>query len=252
MRAIRRDFLPPDLEPVLAANGVDGCIAVQADQSETETRFLLDLAAKHSFIRGVVGWVDLQSDKLESTLDEFALDRRLRGVRHIAQAEADDFLSRDEVVRGIGCLHRHGLTYDILVYERQLPAALELTARLPDQSFVLDHVAKPPICEGRLEPWATNLRELARRPNVCCKLSGLVTEADWNGWRPSDLQPYLDITLEAFGPQRVMFGSDWPVCLVAASYERVMSAVAEWASSLSPDERVALFGGNAVRFYGLR
>ena len=252
MQAIRRDFMPADLEPVLAANRVDGCVAVQADQTDTETRFLLDLAARHSFIKGVIGWVDLRSGELEATLDALALNPRFRGIRHIAQAEADDFLTRDDVVRGVGCLQQRSLTYDILIYERQLPAALELTARLPDQSFVLDHLAKPSIREGRREPWATQLRELARRPNVCCKLSGLVTEADWRQWRPADLRPYLDVALEAFGPQRVMFGSDWPVCLVAASYERVKNAVADWALSLSGTEQAALFGGNATRFYGLK
>src|SRR5262252_8202766 len=218
MRAIRRDFLPADLAPVLAASGIDGCVAVQADQSEAETRFLLDCARQHPFIKGVVGWVDLRSPRLDATLDALSREPRLRGVRHIAQAEPDDFLTRDDVVRGIGQLGRFGLAYDILVYERQLPAALTLTARLPDQRFVVDHLAKPSIKTGALEPWAGHLRELARRPNVWCKISGLVTEADWTGWRPEHLRPYLDVAFEAFGAGRVMFGSDWPVCLVAAPY----------------------------------
>jgi L-fuconolactonase len=251
MRAIRRDFLPADLEGELAANGIDGCVAVQADQSEAETRFLLDLARRHSFIKGVVGWVDLRSARLDEMLDELSGDPGLRGIRHVAQAEADDFLARDDVIRGIGRLQRTGLTYDILIYERQLPAALTLTARLPDQPFVLDHLAKPPICERRLDPWRTQIRELARRPNVCCKLSGLVTEADWTCWSAADLRPYLDVAFDAFGPDRLMFGSDWPVCLVAASYERVYGAIADYASALSEGERDALFGGNAERFYGL-
>ena len=263
MRAIRRDFLPADLEPILASNGIDGCVAVQADQSEDETRFLLDLAHRHPFIEGVVGWVDLRSPRLEETLDTLASDPLLRGVRHIAQAEADDFLARPDVIRGIGSLGRVGLTYDILVVERQLPAALALTAELPDQPFVVDHLAKPGIkngCRrptegqvvtGALEPWATHMRELARRPNVCCKLSGLVTEADWRHWRSQDLRPYLDVALEAFGPERVMFGSDWPVCLVAASYERVLGIIVEYAATLSSTERDGLFGGNAIRVYGL-
>lgn len=252
MRAIRRNFLPADLEPALAANGMDGCVAVQADQSEAETRFLLDLARRHAFIKGVVGWVDLVSPRLDQTLDTLAADPLLRGVRHVAQAEGDDFLAREDVVRGIGRLGRVGLTYDILIVARQLPAALALTARLPDQPFVLDHLAKPPITAGTIEPWARDLRELARRPNVCCKLSGLVTEADWKRWRPEDLRPYLDVAFEAFGPDRVMFGSDWPVCLVAAPYDRVLAVVAEYASTLSASERDAVFGGNAARFYGLR
>jgi L-fuconolactonase len=251
MAVIRRDFLPADLESTLAANGTDGCVAVQADQSLEETRFLLDLAARHRFIQGVVGWVDLRSPQLDETLETLAADRRLRGIRHVAQAEPDDFLAQDDVVRGIGRLGRFGLTYDILVFERQLPAAIALTSRLPDQPFVLDHLAKPLIKDGRLEPWATQVKELARRPNVCCKISGLVTEADWTNWRPEHLRPYLDVAFEAFGADRVMFGSDWPVCLVAASYDRVVGVIDGYAAALSADERAALFGGIAARFYGL-
>jgi L-fuconolactonase len=251
MAAIQRDFLPIDLEGTLAANGFDGCVAVQADQSLDETEFLLDLAARHPLIKGVVGWVDLRSPRLDETLETLAHDPRLRGLRHVAQAERDDFLAQDDVMRGIGRLGRLGLTYDLLVFERQLPAALTLTSRLPDQAFVLDHLAKPRIKEGRLEPWATRVKELARRPNVCCKISGLVTEADWTGWRPEHLRPYLDVVFDAFGADRVMFGSDWPVCLVAATYERVLGVVDEYAAAFSADERDGLFGGNAARFYGL-
>jgi L-fuconolactonase len=251
MTAIRRDFLPADLEGTLAASGINGSVAVQADQSLDETRFLLDLAARHPFIKGVVGWVDLRSAQLDETLETLAQDRRLRGIRHVAQAEPDDFLAQEDVIRGIGRLGRFGLTYDILVFERQLPAAITLTSRLPDQAFVLDHLAKPRIKEGRLEPWATHVKEVARRPNVCCKISGLVTEADWTGWRPEHLRPYLDVAFDAFGADRVMFGSDWPVCLVAGTYGRVLGVVDEYAAALSADERDGLFGGNAARFYGL-
>ena len=240
-----------DLEGTLAANGFDGCVAVQADQSDAETRFLLDLARQHPFIKGVVGWVDLRSPTLDAALDACAADWHLRGIRHVAQAEADDFLSRDDVISGIRRLGRFGLAYDILVFERQLPAALTLTARLPDQPFVLDHLGKPRVRAGELEPWATRIRELARRPNVCCKLSGLVTEANWKDWRQEDLRPYLDVAFDAFGSKRVMFGSDWPVCLVAAPYERVLNVIVEYAAALSASERDALFGGNAARFYGL-
>lgn len=251
MRVIRRDCLPSDLGPLLAANGIDGCVAVQADQSERETRFLLDLARRHAFIKGVAGWVDLRSPRLEATLEGLAHEPILRGVRHVAQAEPDDFLERDDVIRGIGLLGRFGLTYDILIVERQLPAAVTLVSRLPDQSFVLDHLAKPRIKDRLLEPWATSMRELARRPNVSCKLSGLVTEADWHHWRAADLRPYLDVALDAFGPDRLMFGSDWPVCLVAAPYERALGIIVEYVSALSTDEQAAILGGNAVRFYGL-
>jgi L-fuconolactonase len=251
MRAIRQDFLPASLEPLLASNGIAGCVAVQADQSLDETRFLLDLSRRHPFIKGVVGWVDLRSPRLEASLNEFCAEPAFRGVRHVAQAEADDFLERDDVLRGIGCLARFGLTYDILIVERQLPAALTLTARLPDQRFVVDHLAKPGIKDRVMEPWATAIRELARRPNVFCKVSGLVTEADWRHWRPGDLRPYLDVAFDAFGPDRLMWGSDWPVCLVAANYERVLGIIVEYASALSESERSALFGETAVRFYGL-
>ena len=196
--------------------------------------------------------MDLRSTRLDETLETLAQDRRLRGIRHVAQAEPDDFLAQDDVIRGIGRLGRAGLTYDILMFERQLPAALTLTSRLPGsgvrpRSPRRSHAIK----EGRLEPWATRVKELARRPNVCCKISGLVTEADWTGWRPEHLRPYLDVALDAFGADRVMFGSDWPVCLVAATYERVLGVVDEYAAALSADERDGLFGGNAARFYGL-
>ncbi|MDE3129255.1 MAG: amidohydrolase family protein [Gemmatimonadota bacterium] len=253
MAAIRRDFLPADLAPALAAAGMDGCIAVQADQSEAETRFLLDLAREHDFIRGVVGWVDLRAADLDRRLAELSANPKLRGVRHIAQSEPDDFLGRDDVVRGIGRLPEFGLTYDILVYERQLPSAIALADRLPEQRFVVDHLAKPRIREGALEPWATHVRELARRPNVWCKVSGMVTEADWRHWTPAGLRPYLDVAFEAFGPERLMFGSDWPVCLVAAPYAHVLGAVEEYAAAceLPAHDHQAIFGGNAARFYGL-
>ncbi|MCG6987158.1 MAG: amidohydrolase family protein [Gemmatimonadetes bacterium] len=251
MAVIRRDFLPADLAPELRANGVNGCVAVQADQSEEETRFLLGLAHAADFVRGVVGWVDLRSPELDASLERFSADRRFRGVRHIAQAEADNFLARADVARGVAHLADFGLTFDVLVYERQLPAAITLAERLPDQPMVLDHLGKPRIAAGVLEPWATHLRELARHPNVCCKVSGMVTEADWVHWRPDDLRPYLDVAFEAFGPDRLMFGSDWPVCLVAGGYARVLEVVEAYAGAFSPDERSALFGGNAARFYGL-
>jgi len=252
MRAIRRDFLPGDLEGTLAANNFDGCVAVQADQSDDETRFLLDLADRHRFVKAVVGWVDLRSRRLGATLDALASRPKLRGIRHVAQAEPDDFLEQDDVIHGIREVGRAGLTYDLLIVERQLPAALALTAQLPDQPFVLDHLAKPRIRDRAIEPWATRMREFARRPNVSCKISGLVTEADWTGWRPEHLRPYLDVAFEAFGADRVLFGSDWPVCLVAAPYDRVLGVIVAYAGALSESERDALFGGNAMRVYGLQ
>jgi len=251
MSVLRRDFLPEDLEIHLAESGIDGTIAVQADQTERETEFLLQLAERHQCIRGVVGWVDLRAADLATRLEHFSGFERFRGVRHIAQAEPDDFLERDDMVRGIGQLREFGLTYDILVYAHQIPAAIALAERLPDQPFVVDHVAKPRIREPSMDPWAAHMRELASHPNVCCKVSGLVTEADWARWRPEDIRPYLDVVFEEFGPDRLMFGSDWPVCLVAASYLRVVELVEDYAGHLSQAERDDLFGGSAIRFYGL-
>lgn len=252
MAVLRRDFLPAELGPLLAANGIDGCVAVQADQSEEETRFLLGLALEHDFIRGVVGWVDLRRADVGERLAEFASNPSFRGVRHIVQAEADDrFLLRDDVLRGLGALAAFGLTYDLLVVPRQLPAARELAGRLPGQRFVLDHLAKPPIRAGILEPWASDLRALAEHPNVWCKLSGMITEADWVRWSHADLRPYLDVAFEAFGVKRLMFGSDWPVCLLAGSHARAAEAVADYCSGLSTGERAAIFGGTAATCYGL-
>ena len=251
MAVLKRDFLPPDLEPLLAASGFDGCVAVQAAQSLEETRFLLDLADRHPFVRAVVGWADLASDRLDRQLEELA-HPRLRGVRHIAQDEPDErFLARDDVVRGVATVGRRGLTYDILVYARQLPAAIELVGRLPEQPLVLDHIAKPEIRAGRLDPWREHVRALAAFPGVACKLSGVVTEAHWDRWTAADVRPYLEVVLEAFGPDRLMIGSDWPVCLLAADYPRTIDLVRDFASALSTDEQAAVMGGTAARFYGI-
>jgi L-fuconolactonase len=252
MAILRRDYLPDELEPLLVQGGMDGSVAVQADQSESETSFLLEFAESHPAVLGVVGWVDLRAPELPERLEHFSRFGRFRGVRHVAQAEPDDFLNRAEVVRGIGMLGPFGLTYDILVYPRQLTAALSLVRRLPDQPFVVDHMAKPLIAEGVLEPWASRMRELASHPNVWCKVSGLVTEADWTGWRPEDFRPYLDVVFDAFGPDRVMFGSDWPVCLLAAEYGQVLELIEAYTEALSASERTAVFGGNAAGFYGLK
>jgi len=252
MSRIRRDFLPEDLVAHLSESGSHGTVGVQADQSERETELLLTLAERHAFIRGVVGWVDLLASDLPQRLEHYVTCERFRGVRHVAQAEADDFLARDDVVRGIERLRALGLTYDILVYAHQLPAALALVERLPDQAFVVDHLAKPKIRDREMEPWAAHMRRLAQHPNVCCKVSGLVTEADWHHWQPDDLRPYLDVVFEAFGADRLMFGSDWPVCLLAASYSRVVEVIERYASHLSAADREQLFGGTAMRFYGVQ
>jgi L-fuconolactonase len=261
MAAIRRDFLPADVRPAMDAAGVSASVAVQARQTLDETRWLLDLAARHPFICGVVGWIDLQGD-VEAQLASFAEtgpdEGALVGVRHIVQAEPEDFLERPAFLAGIARLERFGLSYDILVYARQLPAAIAFADRFPRQPFVLDHLGKPEVREdGRHDSrhgykmWRRHLEALAALPNVCCKLSGLVTEADWRAWTPGQLRPYLDAALEAFGPSRVMMGSDWPVCLVAASYAEVTGLVVDAVAEYSAGEREQMLGGNARRFWGL-
>jgi L-fuconolactonase len=253
MAALKRDFLPEDLRRECEANGVDVSIAVQADQSETETFFLLDLAERSPRIAGVVGWVDLRSPQVEERLRHFSQFKKLCGFRHIAQAEPDDrFLVSRDFLRGIERLPKFGYTYDILIYPKQLPAAIELVSHFPEQKFVLDHCAKPEIQAGKREPWAAQVRAIARSKNVFCKLSGLVTEADWHHWKPEDFHPYLDVVFEAFGPERLMFGSDWPVCLLAASYAQVKQIIQEYVEANAAQQREKIFGGNAVRFYGLK
>jgi L-fuconolactonase len=252
MAVLQQDRLPADLAPLLAGAGIDGTVAVQARQSLAESRWLLALAGQHPFIRGVVGWVDLCSPELAGQLEALSADARFRGVRHVLQDEPDDrFMLRPDFQRGIGLLARFGLTYDLLIHPRHLPLACELVARFPDQPFVLDHVAKPFIKAGLLEPWASDLRRLAAFPNVVCKVSGLVTEARWPGWQPANFRPYLDVVLEAFGPGRLMFGSDWPVCTLAASYTQVAGLVSDYVEQLSAGEQAAIWGGTAARFYGL-
>lgn len=253
MSLLKRDFLPEHLSGELRAHGVDGCVAVQADQSEEETKFLLQLAEQHdSMIRGVVGWLDLSSPNLPKRLAHFTQFKKLRGVRHIAQSEPDDrFLLRPDFCRGIASLRDFNLTFDILIYPRQLPAAIELVGKFPDQKFVLDHVAKPCIRTGQIEDWSKQIRSLATHPNVYCKISGLVTEADWKNWRAADFTPCLDLAFEAFGVGRTMFGSDWPVCLLAATYRQVRDLVADYAAQLGPAAQQKIFGLNAIQFYGL-
>ncbi|GAB4566077.1 MAG: amidohydrolase family protein [Anaerolineae bacterium] len=252
MGALRRDFLPVHLKPLLETAGLEGSVAVQARQSLEETAWLLELADQHPWIQGVVGWVDLRSPEVEAQLERFAAHPKMRGVRHVVQDEPDDrFLLRDDFRRGLRLLSRYGLTYDILIFPRHLTAAIELVQQFPDQPFVLDHIAKPFIKAKVMEPWASQIRHLARYPNVYCKVSGMVTEADWAYWEIDDFRPYLDVVFEAFGAQRIMFGSDWPVCTVAASYCQVADIVHDYTRSLSPDEREAVWGGTAERFYGL-
>ena len=251
MPTIKRDFLPPDLKPLLDASGFDGCVAVQAEQSVAETEWLVQLADEHPCIRGVVGWIDLCAPDVAERLRHVAAHPRLRGVRHIVQDEPDGFLLRPEVQRGIAALAEFGLTYDVLIYERQLPEALALVHRFPEQRFVVDHMAKPAIRGGSIDAWRAGITAIATCPNVYCKLSGMVTETDWHRWRPADFAPYIETVLEAFGPRRVMIGSDWPVCLLAGDYSGVMAIVADAIGTLPAADREAIMGGTAVEFYGL-
>jgi L-fuconolactonase len=249
---LRRNFLPEDLAPLLRAAKLDGCVAVQARQSIEETRWLLGLAAEHGFIKGVVGWVDLRSENLTEQLTAFANNARFVGVRHVVQDEPDNnFLLRPKFVRGIAELRFFDLAYDLLIFPHQLPPAIQLVRKFPRQRFVLDHIAKPYIKRKDLWPWAGHIRELAQCPNVFCKVSGMVTEADWSGWKKADFTPYLDAVFEAFTPRRIMYGSDWPVCLLSAGYPRVHDLAASYCQKLSASEQERVFGGTTAEFYRL-
>ncbi|MBK1439161.1 amidohydrolase family protein [Parapedobacter sp. ISTM3] len=252
MAPIQCDFLPVDLKPVYDANGISGCVAVQADQSEAETLFLLDLADRYAFIEGVVGWVDLQSANVSERLAYFSQYPKLKGFRHIVQGEEDPrFLLRPAFLNGIEMLAGYGYTYDILIKPHQLEAALEFVGYFPNQPFVIDHLAKPYIKSGARQPWAVQMEAMARHEHVYCKLSGMVTEADWNDWKPSDFGYYAQHAMEVFGPRRMMFGSDWPVCLVAADYAQVLALVDGLVGRLSPAEQERVWYKNAVDFYKL-
>lgn len=252
MQVIRRDFYPEDLAPVLAENGVHGCVAVQADQSADETAFLLALADKHDFIKGVVGWADLRAANISEQLEQYAAHPKLKGFRHIVQGEPDNrFILGEHFCRGIKALQQHQFTYDILVYPKQLPAVEEFVQRFPEQALIIDHLAKPGIKAGELDAWAAHMRRIAQSPNVYCKLSGMVTEADWQQWEPAHFRPFMEVALEAFGANRLVYGSDWPVCLVAAKYREVKELVTDFISTLSTSEQQQIMGGNAHSFYHL-
>lgn len=251
MAKIRRDFLPDDLARVMKESGVDGAVAVQARQTLEETQWLLDLADATDKIAGVVGWSPLASPDFAETMQRFAGRGKLRGLRHVLQGEPAGYMLGAVFNDGVSQLREMGLTYDVLVYERQLDETIAFVDRHPEQPFVLDHVAKPLIREGVLEAWATKMRELARRENVWCKVSGMVTEADWNIWTPESLRPYLDVVTEAFGPYRLMAGSDWPVCLVASGYAQWFGVLRDYFGRFSSQEQDAIFGATAIKFYGL-
>jgi len=253
MRTIRRDFLPEHLEEVMHFFGIEGTVAVQARQTLEETSWLLGLADKHALIRGVVGWVPLtEGAGVKRHLERFSANRKLRGVRHVIQDENDPrYILREDFNEGVRALRGTGLRYDILVFERHLPAAIQFVDRHPNQIFVLDHVAKPRIKDKVISPWDRNMRELAKRQNVYCKLSGMVTEADPQRWTADQLQPYIDVALAAFGPRRLMYGSDWPVMLLASEYAKWFGTVQNAIAKLSKAEQERIMGGTAAEAYGI-
>lgn len=252
MKIIQRDFFPADLESLLKENGIDGTVAVQADQSETENTFHLQHAEKYDFIKGIVGWVDLRAGNVEERLQHYSSFKKMKGFRHVLQGERDrSLMLRPEFMRGISLLRKFGFTYDILIFPDQLEYANEFVQLFPDQKFIIDHIAKPYIKDGKIEEWKKDIQQIAMAENVFCKISGMITEADWKNWTKAELRPYLDTVVEAFGTKRILFGSDWPVCLVAGSYQQTKSITDEYFSSFSGDEQDAFFGGNAVSFYNL-
>jgi L-fuconolactonase len=253
MKPIRRDFLPEDLEPLIRAAGVDRTVFVQTQHNVAENRWALELADRHPFIVGVVGWIDLASPQCEAQLLEFREHPKFVGVRHITQDEPDDnFIVRPDVIRGLKVLEKHGVPFDLLFYVKHLKHAVTLGEALPNLPMVIDHLAKPRIKDQALDDWLENFRSAARFPQIYCKLSGMVTEADWEHWRPADLKPYVETALDAFGPERCMFGSDWPVCELAATYQQVHDALDQIVGPLSADEKAQVFGETARKFYGLK
>jgi L-fuconolactonase len=252
MTAIRRDFLPADLKPLLTQNTIAGSIVVQSDQSENENLFQLSNAFKHDFIKGVVGWVDFTRNDIDELLQEYAAVEKLKGFRHILQGESDRaFMLGNAFQKGIGSLKKLGFTYDILVFQDQLQYVNQFVRLFPDQPFVLDHIGKPNIAQRDIESWKKEIKELTKNENVYCKISGLVTEANWKNWTPDDFKPYLDVVVANFGISRIMYGSDWPVCLLAASYEQTIDIVESYFRDFSINEQEMFFGGNAVKFYKL-
>jgi len=252
MSVIRRDFSPSDLAKVYQENSIDGCVAVQADQTLEETDFLIDLASINNFIKGIVGWVDLRAENIENVLEKYSTDKIVKGFRHVVQGEADhNFLLRPNFSRGISLLEKHNFTYDILVFPHQLGSVLEFVKKFPHQKFVIDHIAKPYIKDGYFEGWATMMTAIGKHENVSCKMSGMVTEADFNTWTPEQIHPYMDTALEAFGSKRILFGSDWPVCLVAGNYSKIKKLTTDFISQLSQIEQNSIMGNNAIEFYNL-
>lgn len=252
MNVLKEDFLPSQLESLLASNGFDGCVAVQARQSEAETAYLLEMGAQYSFIKGVVGWVDLCESNVAERLAHFSQYEKLCGIRHIIQAEQDDnFMLRDDFQNGVNQLGQFDLAYNILIFPKHLEPAFKLVQQFPNQRFVIDHLAKPHIKNQEINDWKKGMERIAQLPNVYCKVSGLVTEADWSGWKSEDFTPYLDAVFSSFGTDRMMIGSDWPVCLLGGGYSEVIGIVADYISTYSDDEIEKVMGLNAAKFYQL-
>jgi L-fuconolactonase len=251
MKKIQRNFLPEDLSPLLSENQFSGCVAVQASQSEEETNFLLDLASKNDFIKGVLGWADLRSKNISERLSHFSQFEKLKGFRHVVQGEPDDFMFGAAFRNGIASLAAFNFTYDILIFHHQLPAAIDLVKIFPEQKFVIDHIAKPDIKSGDIASWKRGIEEIAKFENVWCKISGMVTEADWNNWKPSDLKPYLDVIFENFSADKLMFGSDWPVCNVASDYKELVKTLEDYISQLSIEDQNKIWFNNVKSFYNL-
>lgn len=251
MQKIQRDFLPEDLLPLLQENQFSGCVAVQASQSEDETNFLVNLAAKNNFIKGVVGWIDLRGVTIEERLNHFSSNKIIKGFRHVVQGEPDDFMLRKDFQNGISALKQFNFTYDILIFHRQLPAAIELVNQFPDQPFVVDHIAKPDIKSGDILSWKKGIQEISKAENVFCKISGMVTEADWKNWKTDDLKPYLDVIFENFSADKLMFGSDWPVLNVASNYAEVVKTLEDYMAQLTVENQNKIWYDNAKSFYKL-
>jgi L-fuconolactonase len=252
MQALRRDFLPKDLIEAMVSADIDGTIAVQARQTLEETHWLLDLADDCDAIRGVVGWAPIAGEEFPGCMEEFDGREKLKGLRHVIQGEKDEhYILREDFNSGIRTMAGSGLVYEILIYERHLMDTIYFVDEHPGQPFVLDHVAKPLIAGAVMQPWAERMMELGQRENVWCKLSGMVTEAKWDAWTPETLKPYLDVAVEAFGPERLMAGSDWPVCLVASGYKQWFDVLRSYFAPFSETERANIFGGTAIQVYGL-
>lgn len=251
MKVIQRDFMPEDLRPVLHENGIDGCVTVQADQSERETEFLLQCAAENDFIKGIVGWIDLRAGNLEEQLRFYSSSKKLKGFRHIVQAEPAGFLLEDKFIEGVKLLHQFGYTYDILIHSRQLKETGLFIHKLPDQKLIVDHCAKPGIRNKEINEWSDAIKEVAANKNVYCKVSGLITEADWHNWNEKDIYPYLDMVFDAFGEKRVLFGSDWPVMLLAGNYSRWITLLNNYLKKFNEEVCQLFWGQNAIEFYNL-